>query len=65
MRFPTHTFLIAATVATTLAMGEPVFALTADEKREQSRLLKAQGVSLRRRVSCAAFRVRGEMRGCI
>lgn len=49
MRFPTTTFLIAATVATTLAAGQPAFALTADEKRENFRIGKAREVSRTRR----------------
>ncbi|MFA3919375.1 hypothetical protein [Ruegeria hyattellae] len=49
MRFPTPTLLIAATVATTLAAGQPVLALTADEKREKSRLSKAWNVSMARK----------------
>jgi len=49
MRFLTNTLLIAASVAITLAAGQPVLALTADEKRENYRLSKARGVSLDRR----------------
>ena len=49
MRLPTHTLLIAATVATTLAAGQPAAALTADEKREEFRLGKALTVSRTRK----------------
>ncbi len=49
MRFPTTTFVIAATVATTVATGQPAVALTADEKREQSRLLDAERTTLFRK----------------
>ena len=51
MRFRTPTLFIAATVATTLATGHPgtAFAdqapLTADQKREQSRLFAAKRVA--------------------
>lgn len=48
MRFIPHTLLIAATVVTTMAAGQPALALTADEKRENSRLSKAWNVSIRR-----------------
>lgn len=55
MRFPTHTLLIAATVAATLAAGQPALALTADEKRENFRLGKAKTVSLERRSAEVRF----------
>ncbi|WP_170419541.1 hypothetical protein [Ruegeria atlantica] len=48
MRITTHTLLIAATVATTLAVGQPALALTADEKREKSRLVAAERATLTR-----------------
>lgn len=49
MRIPTTTFLIAATVASTLAAGQPALALTAEEKREEFRLGKALTVSRTRK----------------
>jgi hypothetical protein len=55
MRFPTSTLLIAATIATTLAAGQPSLALTADEKREQSRLSKAWNVSIARKAAEVRF----------
>ncbi len=55
MRFPTNTLLIAATVATTLAAGQPAFALTAAEKRENFRLGKALEVSRTRRSAEVRF----------
>ena len=55
MRFPTHTHLIAATVATSLAAGQPALALTADEKRENSRLSKAWNVSIARKAAELRF----------
>lgn len=55
MRFSTNTLLIAAIVAGTLAAGQPALALTAEEKREQTRLSKAQGVSLRRESAVRRF----------
>lgn len=60
MRFTTHTLLIAATVASSLAAGQPALAqssvpLTADEKREKSRLTKAKGVSHRREAALRRF----------
>lgn len=55
MRFPTHTLLIAATVTTSLAAGHPVLALTADEKREKSRLSDARRASLTRKAGEVRF----------
>lgn len=55
MRFATPTLLIAATVATTLAAGQPAFALTAAEKRENYRLGKAKTVSLERKSAEVRF----------
>lgn len=55
MRFTTPTLLIAATVATTLAAGQPAFALTADEKRENFRVGKALEVSHARRSAEVRF----------
>lgn len=55
MRLPTNTLLIAATVATTLAAGQPALALTADEKRENSRLSKAWNVSIARKAAQLRF----------
>ena len=55
MRFPTYTNLIAATVATSLAVGQPGQALTADEKRENSRLSKAWNVSIKRETAELRF----------
>ena len=49
MRFTTQTVLITATVATTMATGQPALALTADEKREQSRLVAAERATLFRK----------------
>ena len=58
MRIPTHTMLITATLAAALAAGQPASAqsqsqssapLTADEKRENSRLSKAWNVSIDRK----------------
>ncbi|MCX8953538.1 hypothetical protein OU790_08835 [Ruegeria sp. NA] len=61
MRFSFQTVLIAATVATTLAAGQTgtVFAeqapMTADEKREKSRLSKAWNVSMARKSAEVRF----------
>lgn len=55
MCFPTQTLLIAATVASGLAAGQPALALTADEKRENSRLSKAWNVSIARKAAELRF----------
>ena len=55
MRYPTPTLLIAATVVTTMAMGQPALALTADEKREKSRLLDAERATLTRKAADVRF----------
>ena len=55
MRFPINTLLIAATVATSLAAGQLLSALTDDEKRENFRLGKAKTVSLERRSAEVRF----------
>ena len=55
MRYPTHTLLIAATVATTLATGQPGLALTADEKRENSRLADAKRATITRKMADVRF----------
>ena len=49
MRFTTQSLLIAASVATSLAASQPTLALTADEKREKSRLLDARRATLTRK----------------
>lgn len=61
MRIPTQALLIAATVATTLAAGHSSTAfadqvpLTADQKREKSRLSDAWNVSATRRTAEVRF----------
>lgn len=49
MRFTTQTLLIAATITTSLVASQPALALTADEKREKSRLLDARRATLTRK----------------
>ncbi|MFY2822629.1 hypothetical protein [Ruegeria sp. MALMAid1280] len=55
MRIPTHALLIAAFVATPLAAVQPALALTADEKREKSRLSDARRASLTRKAGEVRF----------
>lgn len=55
MRITTHTLLFVATVSTTLAAGQPLFALTAEEKRENFRIGKAKTVSLDRKSAEVRF----------
>lgn len=49
MRITTHTLLAAATVVSSLALAQPAVALTADEKREKSRLLDARRATVTRK----------------
>lgn len=55
MRFTTPALLIAATLATSLATGQPALALTAEEKREQSRMLDAERATLTRKAAEVRF----------
>lgn len=55
MRFTIQALLITATIASSPVVAEPTVALTADEKREKSRLLKAKGVSLKRESAARRF----------
>jgi hypothetical protein len=61
MRFTTPTILIAAIVSTTFSAGQPGIAiadqspLTADQKREKSRLSEAWNVSITRRTAEVRF----------